>query len=209
MKRLNLLPTQMRARTDAPPLSRLITRHRSTLRILASLVLFACAGYGAVKIWQRLDPGYIRKRIHQTESAQEALSDQVESRSAALTARQAILLDERKAIDDRLRALSQPQRAQLPISDVLMKLVEVVPQSIWVSQFKFSANRLTITGTTENAEHATTLIQALDQSGFFKDTTFVYTQLSEESKESSSHYTFQVTTEPVSPTTNRALQWKN
>ncbi len=196
MKRLNLLPKELRA---ARPMwfgkSFPIEFGRGpALKAAAIVVVLLGLGIGGqmVATWKYdMKAYFVRKQMEQVRR----LSAQSKTQQQALNVRRAGLESQRQVLDARRQALSRVIQPPVPFSAVLAELVELLPEQIWVSKLSFHAQRVQLSAVSKNPQAITDLMALLDGSRAFRDTTFTSVQRSEQDPEGL--FRFEISTVPI------------
>lgn len=199
MKRMNLLPKEMRPRPDRFHLGQIkqfvqVARRSPLIRL--STVLAACLAllivWQGTAIWRyQFDTGRLKKELKQLQ----ALNAQLGTQQQALNAHGADLLVERERLEKRRQDLIDAKQTAAPLSAVLAELVGVLPAEIWINKLTFGGEELKLVGSSRETQSVADLMASLDSSGQFRETQFAYTQRSEQAADSA--FTFEISTKPV------------
>jgi Tfp pilus assembly protein PilN len=129
------------------------------------------------------------------------LQPQVQAAEDQLSADRSALKLQQAEADLKRKSLARAKRPAVPLSSVLAVLAELVPEPISLTQMAYSSRTITITGASDDASAATSLMNSLEKSGKFLQTTFGYARraVSEkgQSADKSHTFVFEITTLPV------------
>jgi Tfp pilus assembly protein PilN len=81
-----------------------------------------------------------------------------------------------KRIEEKFKILQQAQGERIAWAKVLAHLSELVPQDLWIDKVALNKDLVTLTGTTFDNAIVSRFMARLDESDYFKDTSFNYTQ---------------------------------
>jgi len=200
MKRLNLLPEELRPRRAAEPRVSRRAPLGSRLRqapglwyAVTVIGLLACVALGqGVALWRyRTGTGELRKELGQLQR----LSAQMKTQQQALNVRRADLASVREQLEARRAALVSARQPPVPISTVLAELVQALPTEVWITKLSFTGELLKIIGATTDAQSVANLMSKLDEAQRFSETRFTYTQRANDTEEAP--FTFEISTRPV------------
>jgi len=90
--------------------------------------------------------------------------------------------EENKYFQKRLSFLEKAQRERVSWSDVLFVLTKVSPQDLWLNKVSLKKDLIIINGTTLDNTKVSDFMLKLDQSGYFKSTSFTFTQKDKDEK---------------------------
>jgi len=197
MKRLNLLPEELRPRKAAEPRVSRRAPLRSRLPGLGYAVavigLLACVALGqGVTLWRyRTGTSDLRKELGQLQR----LSAQMKTQQQALNVQRADLASVREQLEARRTALVSARQPAVPVSTVLAELVQALPAEVWITKLSFTGDLLKIVGATTDAQSVANLMAKLDGTQRFSETRFTYTQRANDTEEAP--FTFEISTRPV------------
>jgi Tfp pilus assembly protein PilN len=83
---------------------------------------------------------------------------------------------ETRRIEEKFKILQQAQGERITWAKVMAHLSELVPQDLWINKVALNKDLITITGTTFDNAIVSRFMARLDESDYFKDTSFNYTQ---------------------------------
>lgn len=168
-------------------------------------ILILCIGFFGLSrgLSQANQAANLRKDIEQTRRLKEQLELQVAQKRGELESQQAQSLAEREHLEARHRRLLRSQQNPVPLSVVLQKLGTYVPSGVWITKLTFNGDSLKISGASKTTTAVSHLMNQLEVSKQFRNTTFSYTQRTEETEEEPrsqstvSNFTFEISTTPV------------
>ena len=136
----------------------------------------------------------LRQEEAKLQSKVRAAEEQLASDRSALKLLQA-------ETETKSKGLAKAQGSATPLSSVTTDLAALIPDQVWLTKLGYSAHSLTLTGASDDAGAATRLMESLEKSGKFLETTFGYARRSTVDKESSANkshaFVFEISTVPV------------
>lgn len=144
---INLMPAEYRRRPSR-------TGHYAMM-VLALLALLAAGGWGASH-WMH------RKMVSASLGAE---LKRLSSEMAEITRIQSRI----DAVEVRVEELNRLNAADVPVSDILRELTQVLPDTAWVREFSLSGGKVRLEG---YADSASDLISLLEDSPIFRDVFF-------------------------------------
>lgn len=181
MRKLNLLPPDLRPQPRGQALSRFATRSPAIVAgVVGAVVLVAAGAWQASAAWRyRAATAQLRKELAQLKMAGTQRTEQQQT----VAIQRAELLAQRERIKAKLELLAQARQPAVPMSQVLADVAQVLPEAVWVTRMNVADDTLKITGAAREPQLVATLITAMEASGRFRDTTFAYTQRLPQEKE--------------------------
>lgn len=177
MKRTNLIPEEARKVTF---------KKRLQIRILKSPVSRTVAAIVALFIFMNFWQGtaIFRHRLAVRQGKNNILRLQLklaetQNTYAQLNVQKQLIDTEAKQIESRLLTLQQIQTGRLIWAKVLVNLSQLLPPELWVNRVTLNKELITIAGTTVDNVVVSKFMARLDESEFFRDTGFNYTQKAE------------------------------
>ena len=144
---INLMPEEYRRRPDR-------TGHY-VMMVLALLVVFAASGWGASHwMHRKMVSGALNVELKRLASEMGEIK-RMQSR-----------ID---AVEEQVAALNRLNAANVPVSDILLELTQVLPDTVWVREFSLGGGKVRLEG---YADSASDLISLLEASPVFKDVFF-------------------------------------
>lgn len=144
---INLMPVEYRRRPGR-------TGHH-VMMVLALLALVAASGWGASH-WMH------RRMVSGSLSAE---LKRLGSEMAEITRMQSRI----DAVEGQVAALNRLNAADVPVSDILRELTQILPDTAWVREFSLAGGKVRLEG---YADSASDLISLLEASPIFKDVFF-------------------------------------
>ncbi|HEX9779970.1 MAG TPA: PilN domain-containing protein [bacterium] len=190
-RRINLLPAELASgRAKAKPAPRLHApgaprRRRPALFVILVAGLLAAgawswfrAGAPAISFagWLRGDVQALRAELRQTQAARDELRTEIEEEQARLAVARAELEEQRLVIEQARKSITEARQPEVPVSAMLADVVRVIPEGVWITKLSYAGPTLKIVGLAQQAELVTTLMDRMERSGKFRDTTFAYTK---------------------------------
>ena len=200
VKRMNLLPKELRPKRQRLPFNFSIGRfHELIRRSLAVRRSTAVLGFLAFLVfWQGTAIWRYQFGTRQLRGELEQIrlfTAQLKTQQQALAIRRAELLVRRDQLEARHQSLLQARQPAVPVSAVLAEFVEALPEEVWITKLAFSGDALKIVGASRDTKSVARLMAQLDSSKRFRDTTFSYTQRSTQAPEAP--FTFEISTTPI------------
>jgi len=174
MKRIDLIPQEAKKITPKKWLRTYFLKSR-TLRITVialTLLIF-------INIWQVTS--ILRYRIAITSGKKNILKlkakvNESQSALAELKGERESVEREIKRIEGKLEALIQTHRERYVWAEVLKRLSKLVPRDLWINKLRLNKELVTIAGTTFSNALVSDFMTRLDESDYFRETSFNYTE---------------------------------
>lgn len=178
MKHLNLIPPEARKLSAQSWIKRYILKsriYRVTMSILLLLFLIFIYEVSASARY-RLKISLQKKQIKKLEAELERNKEiQERIRKESDKAR-----EENKYIQKRVSFLEKAKIEAVKWSDLLFVLSKLTPPDLWLSKISLKKDVITINGTTQDNAKVSNFMVRLDESGYFKSTSFNFTQKSKQ-----------------------------
>lgn len=181
MKRINLIPPEAR-RLSAPGwIGKYLFRSPMLrLAIFSILILFSIFIYQAsISVRYRIKIS-LQKRSLKTLEAELARS-QDEQRQ--IRGKIDAIEQESKNLEKKTSFLEKAKQEAVKWSEVLLCLSKFIPPDLWLGKICLNKQMITINGTTLNNSRISDFMVRLDESGYFKATSFNFTQKKRDSDE--------------------------
>ena len=174
MKHINLIPSETRKLSAQSWIKRYILKsriHKVTISI--SLLLFLIFIYGAsTSARYRLKISLQKKQIKKLEVELERNKDtQSQIRRESEIAQEA-----NKHIQKRISFLEGARTEAVKWSDALLLLSKLTPPDLWLSKISLNKEAIAINGTTLDNARVSGFMLKIDESRYFKATSFNFTQ---------------------------------
>ncbi len=174
MKRINLIPQEAKKITPSKWLKFYLLKTRSRRAIAISVIAFLL-----FNLWQstsllryKFAIGQAKRNIAKLQAKltqSQGLYNQIKTQRQEVD-------KETKRLEEKFKILQQAQTERPDFAKVMTRLSALVPQDLWVNKIKLSEDLLTLSGTTFDNMIVSKFMAELDRSGYFKDTSFNYTQ---------------------------------
>lgn len=174
MKRINLIPPEAKKITPKRWLKVYLLKSR-TSRLVALIVIV----FIAVNIWQATSLLRYRFAINQGKKniiKLQAKLTQSQNIYAQIKSQKQEIEKETKRIEEKFKILQQAHGERIAWAKVLAYLSELAPQDLWVDKVTLNKDLITLAGTTFDNAIVSRFMARLDESAYFKDTSFNYTQ---------------------------------
>ena len=190
-KRINLIPAEARILSFQGMIKKYFLKSRT--HFIAGVVIFLLVFIYLFQVFSSvrytlkisLQKKNIKKLEVELSSAKE--------KQKALKKEKEVVDEENKGIQKRIAFLEGAKGEATQWSQVLLRLSKLAPADLWISKVYLGKDMITLDGTTLNNARVSAFMADLDGSGFFKDTSFNFTQ-KKEKKDSPTVITFEVTT---------------
>ena len=174
MRRINLIPEEAKKITPRKWLKTRLLKSR-TLRII-SLVVIALI---LINLWQ--STSLLRHRFaiaSGKKKINELRTKVLRSRNVYDQTRQQKEGTEKeiKRIEEKFRLLQRVRAERTAWAVVLAHLSELVPENLWINKTTLNKKLISIIGTTFDNEVVSRFMELLDESDYFENTSFNYTQ---------------------------------
>ncbi len=108
-------------------------------------------------------------------TAQSQLS-RLQSQQLNLAEDEGKFLEQKNLLESRLNVLNSAVRSPENFSQVLAEVAGILPQDIWATKLLYAERKISLTGSAQDVNLITQLIEELKKSADFKEVTFNYTQ---------------------------------
>jgi len=195
-KRLNLLPKELRLKTG--PLSFRHFQQQFSYSPTFRWVTIAVGLLALLPIWQEASIWKYRFGLHQMDrqlSQARTLSAQLKVQQEGLKAQRADQLMKRQQLEVRQQTMLHAHQSRVAVSTILAELVEVLPSEVSVTNLSYNGAVLKIIGSCPDIQSVGTLMNKLDKSNRFYNTSFTYTQRM--APKTGTGFTFEISTVPA------------
>ena len=191
IKRINLIPAEARILSFQGVLKKyfLKSRFHSIAGTVIFLLVFIYLFQVVSSVRYSVRIALQKKNIKKLESELSLTKE----KQKALRKEKDVVDEENKGIQKRIAFLEGAKGEATKWSQVLLRLSKLTPADLWISKVYLGKDMITVDGTTINNAKVSAFMADLDTSGFFKDTSFNFTQ-KKEKKDSPTVITFEVTT---------------
>lgn len=195
-KRLNLLPKELRPKTGLLSLRHLQQQfqYSPTFRWVAITVgLLALLPIGQeISVWRyRFGLRHLERQMGRART----LSAQMKVQEEGLKAQRADLLLKRQQLEIRQQTVLHAHQSKIAVSTILTELVEVLPSEVSVTTLSYNGAVLKIVGNCPGIQSVGILMNKLDKSDRFYNTSFTYTQ--RVAPKTGTGFTFEISTVPA------------
>jgi len=190
-RRINLIPAEARILSFKGMFKRyfLKSSHHTIAVLVVSLLVF-------IYLFQVFASVRYKIRITTQKSNIKKLEAELAStkeKEKALKKERELVDEENKNIQKRLSFLEGAKAEATKWSQVLLRLSKLTPGDLWINKVYLGKDMITLNGSTLNNAKVSSFMVDLDASGFFKDTSFNFTQ-KKEKKDGQPLISFEVTT---------------
>lgn len=177
MKRINLIPAEAKRTTAERWLRQHLFKSRAS-RIAAIITVI----FIAVNLWQVSQ--FLRYKLAAFQGKagikkMQARLTHLQGTYASINAQRQQLEREARRIESRLETLQQLQTERFVWAKALSHLSSLLPQELWVNKITLNKEQVVIAGTTFDNALVGRFMARLDESEYFEQTTFNYTQKTE------------------------------
>jgi Tfp pilus assembly protein PilN len=174
MKHINLIPLEARKLTAPGWIKRYILKspiYRVTISILVLLFLIfiyevsASARYRLKISLQKKQINKLQVQLERNKDTQERIKRESE-----------IVQEANKHIQKRISFLEGARTEAVKWSDVLLLLSKLTPPDLWLSKISLNKEAIAINGTTLDNARVSDFMLKIDESRYFKATSFNFTQ---------------------------------
>jgi len=174
MKRINLIPAEAKKITPQKWLKAHIFKSRTSRLLAIAAVVFVFLTF-----WQAT--AILRYNFAITQGKKNIAKLQaklVQSQNifAEINSQRQEAEKESRRIEEKFKLLQQAQGERLAFAKVLARLSELVPQDLWINKVSLNKELVTLDGTTFDNAIVSRFMARLDESDYFKETSFNYTQ---------------------------------
>ena len=174
MKHINLIPFEARKLSAQSWIKRYILKsptYRITMSIL--LLLFLIFIYEtSASVRYRLKVSLQKKQIKKLEAGLERNKD-IQSQ---IKRESEIAQEANTHIQKRISFLEEARTEAVKWSDVLFLLSKLTPPDLWLSKISLNKEAIALNGTTLDNARVSDFMLKIDESGYFKATSFNFTQ---------------------------------
>lgn len=194
MKRLNLIPRQ--GKKSQPTLGGKSSFLRSPgFRIIFIALIFLAIGISAQFLFVQQYKWRLNNAKNQLQAAKVQLS-RLQTEQLNLSKERQDLLKKKSLADARLEYLNSSKTDKpKELSEALVYLPSFMPDEIWINKLSVDREQMVINGSTLNNQAVSNLIENLNKSKKFRDSSFNFTQKS--TVGDMTLYNFEIITHPV------------
>ena len=174
MKRINLIPQEAKKITPKRWLKAYLLKSRTSRLLAVAVIVFIF-----VNLWQATSLLRYKFSVSQSKKNINKLQlklTQSQNAYAQIKSKRQEIDKEIKRIEEKFKILQQAQGERIAWAKVLAHLSELVPQDLWIDKVALNKDLVTLTGTTFDNAIVSRFMARLDESDYFKDTSFNYTQ---------------------------------
>lgn len=174
MKRINLIPEEAKKITPKKWLKICLFKSR-TSRLISLAVIF----FIFINLWQATS--LLRYKFAITQGKKNINRLQVklirdQNTYTGIKTQKEGIERKIKRIEEKFKILQQAKGERLVWAKVLAHLSELIPQDLWINKVKLNKEQITLLGTTFDNAIVSRFMARLDESDYFKETSFNYTQ---------------------------------
>ncbi|MBL7085239.1 MAG: PilN domain-containing protein [Candidatus Omnitrophica bacterium] len=174
MKRINLIPPEAKKITPKRWLKVYIFKSRTTRLLSLAAIVFIF-----INLWQATSLLRYRFAINQGKKNIVKLQTkltQSQNAYAQIKSQKQEIDKKSRRIEEKFKILQQTQGERIAWAKVLAHLSELVPQDLWIDKVTLNKDLVTLVGTTFDNAIVSRFMARLDESKYFQDTSFNYTQ---------------------------------
>jgi Tfp pilus assembly protein PilN len=174
VKRINLIPPEAKKITPKRWLKAYLLKSRTSRLLAVAVIVFIF-----VNLWQATSLLRYKFSVSQSKKNINKLQlklTQSQNAYAQIKSKRQEIDKEIKRIEEKFKILQQAQGERIAWAKVLAHLSELVPQDLWIDKVALNKDLVTLTGTTFDNAIVSRFMARLDESDYFKDTSFNYTQ---------------------------------
>jgi len=174
MKRINLIPPEAKKITPKRWLKAYLLKSRTSRLVAVVVIVFIF-----VNIWQATSLLRYRFAINQGKKnivKLQAKLTQSQNAYAQIKSQKQEIDKKSRRIEEKFKILQQTQGERIAWAKVLAHLSELVPQDLWIDKVTLNKDLVTLVGTTFDNAIVSRFMARLDESKYFQDTSFNYTQ---------------------------------
>lgn len=191
MKRINLIPLSARKASAQGWFPKYILRSKTITGML--LLVFLLAAVLISNFWAmsryKSKIALLKSKIKQVELDLEN-SKEIQARIKKDTDEAS---ERNKYVQKRLSFLEGARKEAVEWSEVLLVLTKLTPANLWLGKISLKKDMIALNGTTVSNDNVSDFMLKLDQSGYFKETNFNFTQKNTE-KPGQAVVDFEITT---------------
>jgi len=174
VKRINLIPPEAKKITPKRWLKAYLLKSRTSRLLAVAVIVFIF-----VNLWQATSLLRYKFSVSQSKKNINKLQlklTQSQNAYAQIKSKRQEIDKEIKRIEEKFKILQQAQGERIAWAKVLAHLSELVPQDLWIDKVALNKDLVTLTGTTFDNAIVSRFMARLDESDYFKDTSFNYTK---------------------------------
>ena len=174
MKRINLIPPEAKKITPKRWLKAYLLKSRTSRLLAVAVIVFIF-----INLWQATSLLRYKFAVRQSKKNIAKLQlklTQSQNAYAQIKSQRQEIYKETRRIEEKFKILQHAQGERITWAKVMAHLSELVPQDLWINKVALNKDLITITGTTFDNAIVSRFMARLDESDYFKDTSFNYTQ---------------------------------
>jgi len=174
VRRINLIPPEAKKITPRRWLKAYIFKTRASRLMVLTLMLFIF-----LNLWQATSLLRYKFAVRQGKKSIGKLQvklTQSQNVYAQIKIQKQEIDKETRRIEEKFKILQQAQGERITWAKVLAHLSELVPQDLWIGKVTLNKDLVTLAGTTFDNAIVSRFMASLDESDYFKETSFNYTQ---------------------------------
>jgi Tfp pilus assembly protein PilN len=174
VKRINLIPPEAKKITPKRWLKAYLLKSRTSRLLAVAVIVFIF-----INLWQATSLLRYKFAVRQSKKNIAKLQlklTQSQNAYAQIKSQRQEIDKETRRIEEKFKILQQAQGERIAWAKVLAHLSELVPQDLWIDKVTLNKDLVTLAGTTFDNVIVSRFMARLDESDYFKDTSFNYTQ---------------------------------
>lgn len=176
MKRINLMPLEAKRITPKKWLKAHLFKSRAMRLIALGAIVFIF-----INLWQATSLLRYKFAIIQNKkniaNLQEKLTQSQDIHIQIKNQKQAID-KEIGRIEEKFKILQQARQELFAWAEVLAQVSRLVPEDLWINKIRLNRELITLSGTTFDNAIVSNFMAKIDESDYFEETSFNYTQKS-------------------------------
>jgi Tfp pilus assembly protein PilN len=174
VRRINLIPPEAEKITPKKWLKGYIFKSRTRRLVSLAAIVFIFINLWQVTFLLRYKFA-VRQGKKSITKLQQKLAQSQDVYAKIKNQKQEIEKETRR-IEEKFKILQQAQAETIAWAKVLAHLSELVPQDLWIGKVTLNKDLVTLAGTTFDNAIVSRFMARLDESNYFKETSFNYTQ---------------------------------
>jgi Tfp pilus assembly protein PilN len=199
MKRMNLLPKDLRPGQSKKGLFGVSGRQVWAVFKTCWMMVVVGLFFGGMLVGQRVaiaDYEQRKEQVRRELKGARISSTQLKIQLQEMNITRSDLDQQQQIMEDRAEALKSVRHVEGSFAMLLAELVGIIPEQVWMTKLTYAKERLKIVGTSESTQFVTELMGEMDNSRWFRDTTFAYTQRDGQ-EQVEGEFRFEISTTPV------------
>lgn len=176
MKRINLMPSEAKRITPKKWLKAYLLKSRAMRLVTIVVVVFIL-----INLWQATSLLRYKFALVQGKKNLDRLqekSNQSQDIYAQLKGQKQAIEKEIRRIEDKFRVLQEARQEMFAWAGILAQLSKLVPEDLWINKIRLNKELITLSGTTFDNAVVSNFMARIDESDYFRETSFNYTQKS-------------------------------